>query len=97
MIKEYNGKVAPLKYDPTWVVNLAEEQIPEETEIIENLKKCTTILGFCNCGCGSPYFIDPDSHEWDFDYCEVLERKNNYEIVLDIMRDKRIGSIELTP
>jgi hypothetical protein len=94
MIKEHDGKIAPVEYDPSWVVKLAEEQIPEEVEVIENLKKCTTVVGFCRCGCGSPYFIDPKSKEWNFDYNEVLERKNDSDIIIDIMHDKKIGSIE---
>ncbi len=94
MVKHHEGKIAPVEYDPSWVVKLAEEQIPEEVEVIENLKKCTTIIGYCDCGCGSPYFIDPKSEKWNFDYNKILEKDSNGNIILDIMRDKKIGSFE---
>jgi len=74
---------------------LAETKIADKLEIIENLKKCTMVIGFCGCGCGDPYFIDPNSKEWNCDYSEVLEREDGVDIIIDIMRDKTIGRIEI--
>ena len=95
MIKTFKDIVAPLPYDPSWLIELAKKQIPEEPEIIKSLELCTTIVGFCSCGCGDPYFIDPGSGQWDFDYNLVLEREDHIEIILDIMKDKRVGRIEI--
>lgn len=95
MDKQYKDQIAPLPYDPTWLVELAIKQIPNEKEIIDSLKLCTTVVGFCSCGCGDPYFIDPNSKDWDFDFNEVLEREDGIDIILDIMKDKKIGSIEI--
>lgn len=95
MDKRYKDKIAPLPYDPTWLVELAKIQLPEKFELIASLKLCETIVGFCECGCGDPYFIDPKSDEWDFDYCEELEREDGIDIILDIMKDRRVGSIEI--
>ncbi|MDH3975423.1 MAG: hypothetical protein OEV42_14180 [Deltaproteobacteria bacterium] len=95
MKKQFKDQIAPFPYDPAWLIKLAEKQIPEETEIIASLKSCTTIVGFCECGCGDPYFIEPDSSDWDFDYNKILEREDGIDIILDVMRNKRIGSIEI--
>jgi hypothetical protein len=95
MRKQFEDQIAPLPYDPAWLIELANKQIPNETEIIASLKSCTTVIGFCDCGCGDPYFLDPDSDSWDFDYCEELIREDGIDIILDVMKDKRIGSIEI--
>lgn len=94
MNKQYKDQIAPVPYDPTWLVELAKKQIPDKLKIIESLKLCTTIIGFCNCGCGDPYFIDPKSKEWEFDTDETLEREDGVDIILNVMRDKRVGAIE---
>src|SRR3989339_506193 len=79
-------------YNPSWIVKLAEkqlpekqefiqawfgcspkffnfnfdnpykgikniEQIPEKSDIIKILKKCTKVYAYCECGCGDPYFV----------------------------------------
>lgn len=95
MHKRFKDKIAPLPYDPTWLIELAKKQIPDEIDIIDSMKLCTSVVGFCGCGCGDPYFIDPESEDWDFDYNKVLEREDGIDIVLDIMKDKRIGRVEI--
>ena len=95
MDKNYKDISAPVQYDPAWLIELAKKQIPNEAEIIDSLKSCTTIVGFCGCGCGDPYFIDPDSEDWSFDYNVELQREDGVDIILDIMKNKRIGSIEI--
>jgi hypothetical protein len=82
-------------YDSSWLVELAERQLPEKPEIIEALKRCTSAVGFCGCGCGDPYFIDPESEEWDFLYNETLVRGDGIEIILDVMKSGRIGFVEI--
>jgi hypothetical protein len=91
--KTYKEKVAPLPYDPTWLVEAAKKQVPDEREIIESLKRSTTIIGFCPCGCGKSYFIDPRSKAWDFDRSITLQADGK-SAVLDIMKDGRVESVE---
>jgi len=91
--KTYKDKTAPLPYDPTWLVEAAEKQVPGERQVIESLKKSTTIIGFCPCGCGQPYFIDPRSGDWDFEENVVLQADGK-SVVLDVMGDGRVGSVE---
>src|SRR5437667_3009920 len=92
--KIFKNRTAPLNYNPLWVVKLAEAQIPEETKLIEALKNCTSVIGFCSCGCGDPYFIDPESEDWKFKENIILEREDGIDIILDVMKDFRIGAIE---
>jgi len=80
-------------YNPEWIVELAKKQIPNQKKVIESLKRCTKIVKFCNCGCGDPYFVKPD--EWDFDHNEVLVRDDGVEVILDIMKDNKVGAIEI--
>lgn len=91
--KAYKDKIAPVAYDPTWLVEAAEKQIPGERQIIESLKKSTMIVGFCPCGCGKAYFIDPNSKAWDFGKNVALE-SDGKSAVLDVMRDGRVGAVE---
>ncbi len=91
--QSYNDKLAPLPYDPAWLVEAAEKQIPDERQIIESLKKSTTIIGFCPCGCGKAYFIDPNSKAWDLGKSVTLQG-NGKTAVLDVMKDGRVGAVE---
>jgi ABC-type multidrug transport system fused ATPase/permease subunit len=95
--KRYKGKSAPLPYDPTWLVELAKEQIPEETEIINSLKLCTTIIGFDEYG--DIYFIDPKSVERNPRDNIRLYKKNRWETEawISVSTDKRIISIGEEP
>ena len=61
--------------------------------ILASLAKCSQPVGYCNCGCGDPYFVHPESPDW----------KNGKGMsayvgddlwALDIMTDGRIGFIE---
>jgi hypothetical protein len=94
--EKYKGKLAPLPYDPTWLVELAKEQIPEETDIIDSLKLCTTIIGFCPCGCGAPYFLDPESDDWELQEDISLFKPGRWggtTIFISVSTNKRIASI----
>ena len=95
--KKYKGKVAPLPYDPTWLVELAKEQIPEETDIINSLKLCTTIIGFSTFG--DIYFNDPESTDWQTRNSIIIYKKDKWEseIWVTVSDDKRIISIGEEP
>jgi len=93
--KTHKGITAPIAYDPSWIIKLAELQINDHPELIAALRNCTTVVGFCSCGCGDPYFIDPNSKGWDFSENIVLEREDGVDIVLDVMKNGYIGQIEI--
>jgi hypothetical protein len=85
-------------YDPTWVVELFQEQLnlelPEGRLILENLKRCTEPVSYCSCGCGDPYFIVPKSPAWKF-RGNITAYKDHTLVILDLMEDFSIGSIEI--
>lgn len=80
------------EYDSSWLVKLAKEQYPDDISLHEELKKCTKIKS-------NIYFVDPRNpnctgSEWQFDKSITLIHPEMDEIVLDIMKDGRVGSIE---
>lgn len=83
-------------YNPDWLVKIAEEKFPEETDIIDSIRKCIT--GFWR----SPaylYFVNPQNanepeSEWQFKDNIVIDDTEEGDIVLDILKDNRIGGIE---
>jgi hypothetical protein len=93
LIKEYKNQIAPCKFNPSEIIKLASKQLPEKPEIIEALKNCQLIVGFCDCG--DPYFVNPETEEYNFNSNVILEKENGTVIVLDVMKDGRIGSIEV--
>lgn len=83
-------------YNIDWLIKIAEEQIPEEVEIINSLKKTTK---------GSwesrayVHFVDPSNpnqpgSKWQFDTNICLTDKKNGEVVLDILKGKVVGGVE---
>ena len=79
-----------------WIADLLTEQYSEETEIIENLKKCQE--GFWK---NRAYleFVSSDNpnerdSEWQFEKNIVLEDKLEGTIILDILVENQIGGIE---
>src|SRR5512140_2846130 len=64
----------PRPYDPSWLVGLAQEQMPDETWLHAALARCTQASGDLPC----IYFVDPRrpnmrGAEWQFDTCISLE------------------------
>jgi hypothetical protein len=87
-------------YDPTWVVDLFEKKLnPENSEamqILGNLRHCTKPVCYCSCGCGDPFFIDPKGKDWKLkENITAYDRESEILVILDIMEDLSIGSIEL--
>jgi len=78
-------------YDPTWLVELAKQQRPDDVRLHEALKRCTRILGNS--------FVKPKrpnhpGSEWQFKENITLEHPEFGDIVLDVLKDGRIGGIE---
>ena len=83
-------------YNTDWLIKIAEEQIPEEKEIINSLKKIKK---------GSwesrayVHFVDPSNpnqpnSKWQFEINICLTDKKNGEVVLDILKGKIVGGVE---
>jgi hypothetical protein len=85
-------------YDPTWLVELAEKEYPEDKWLHDALSKCTRRL-LVSDDPSMVYFVSPENanmrgSDWQFSENVVLETYKAGEIVLDIMKDGRVGSIE---
>tara|TARA_B100000768_G_C11006756_1_gene260266 strand:- start:259 stop:552 length:294 start_codon:yes stop_codon:yes gene_type:complete len=83
-------------YDANWLLKLAEEQIPEEKEIIHSLKSI-------NKGSWESrayiYFVNPANanmpkSEWQFKENVILTDPKKGEIVLDILKNNIVGGAE---
>ncbi len=85
-----------MPYDPTWLVELARGECPDQPWLAEALARCTRALE------QSPaytYFVSPDSAnepgaEWQFDTTVVLEHPVEGSLVLDILKGGRVGGVE---
>ncbi|WP_109437039.1 hypothetical protein [Aquimarina sp. AU119] len=84
------------KYNPEWLAQIAEKQIPEEIEIIRSIRNCTQIYWESRA---YGYFVNPKNanlpnSEWQFEQNITLQDKKEGELILDILTDKKIGGIE---
>ena len=83
-------------YDPTWLVDLAREQEPDEPWLPVALADC------CRAWRHSPayvYFLNPNNpnqpgSEWQFETNIVLEHPTEGALVLDILKGQRVGGFE---
>ncbi len=84
-------------YDPTWLVDLARVQKPRRPEIAEALARCTLARVE---SVAYTYFVDPvnangPGAEWQFSENVILESLDRGQLVLDVLKDGRIGGVEL--
>lgn len=88
-------------YDPAWIVQLARAQYPEDLRLHQALAACTRVLRYCDCGCGTPYFVDlsPETagEESEFGLRIALERDDGPAVAVDLLPDGRVASIEGGP
>lgn len=83
-------------YDPAWLVELAREQCPGEPALAEALARCTrarregrAYLHFVEAsGVGRP------GAEWQVERNVMLESRREGAVVLDVLRDGRVGGVE---
>src|SRR3989339_44226 len=74
-------------YNPSWIVKLAEKQIPEKSDIIKILKKCTKVYAYCECGCGDPYFVVSGLKELkEKNFHIILKREDGVSVILDFLK-----------
>ncbi len=83
-------------YDPTWLVELAKQQLPEEAWLPAALAACTMARQ------DSPAYIhfvtksDPEepSSEWQAQTDLTLKHPTEGELLLDILEGNRVGGVE---
>jgi len=85
------------KYNPTWLVELAQLLLPNEAWLAEALAECTQ---YYQDGPSYLYFIDRDAapnrnSEWAFERNIILRHPTRGEVVLDILKNKKVGGVEL--
>jgi len=83
-------------YDPEWLARLAEQQEPDQPWLPDAIRKCTKYHSESDA---YYHFVSADNpnqegSEWQFDYNIILEDEKEGDIVLDVLKDKRIGGIE---
>ncbi|MCU7552848.1 hypothetical protein OCK74_27260 [Chitinophagaceae bacterium LB-8] len=78
------------------IITLVKKQEPERADVIEALQKCSggkwTSKGYYQF-INSKNANEPGA-AWQIDESIVLEQENKGDIVLDILKDGRIGGIE---
>ena len=80
-------------YDPAWLVELAKDQGPE---LVKALTQCTKALVVSAAYIS---FVPADApnqpgSEWQFDINVILEDPERGSIVLDLLKDGRVGGVE---
>lgn len=84
-------------YDPSWLVAHARRQFPDEPALAEALAACTSARGV---GSHTIHFVDdarpnqPGS-AWQFDRNVTIEGTEYGDVIVDVLKDGRIGAIEL--
>lgn len=84
------------EYDPTWLIEAAENYKDKYPWLINSLKSCTKATKESNL---YTYFVDKSNpnklhSEWQFQECIILENTSEGEIVIDIIKTNRVGGIE---
>ena len=84
------------KYNPDWLVKLAEKQLPKEKWLHEALKQCTEYSIESEL---YNYFVPSENpnkpgSKWQFDKCISLEDPKEGSLVLDILKSGQVGGIE---
>jgi hypothetical protein len=78
------------------LIALCKQQYPDRPDVVNSLENCTT--GYWS---DQAYYRFVDSKNanqpgaiWQHHECIVLEQENDADIVLDLLKDGRIGGIE---
>ena len=88
----------PEAYDPSRVLALAQQQYPEDARLHSAIAACTRVVRYCDCGCGTPYFVElqPEAvgEDSDFGLRLSLQREDGLPVVVDLLPDGRVACIE---
>jgi len=85
-----------VSFDPSWLVALAQEQLPDEKWLPKALAACRS------CSWESrayAHFVDNSNpnqpgSKWQFERNLVLFDAKEGELVLDVLTERRIGGVE---
>ena len=88
--------MAPQPYNPDWLVALATAQHADKPWLAEAFARCTTVVK------GTEFiihFVDPtDANkpgaEYQFDACVWLVDPAEGNLLVDVLKDRRVGSVE---
>lgn len=80
------------KFDNTWLLEAIKKQFPDDEKLYQSAQHCKKVMN------GS-YFVSPKrpnkkGSDWQFDRSIILEDTTKGDVVLDILKDGRIGSVE---
>ena len=83
-------------YDPTWLVALAKEQLPDEPWLPAALAACTMARQESAAYIHFVTRSDPDEpgSEWGEQRDLILKHPTEGELVLDILEGNRVGGVE---
>jgi hypothetical protein len=85
--------MAFLPYDPSWLVELAKAQFPNDSWLHEALIACTHAEPIPDDPDEGVYFID--RMEGEFWQNVILVHPEKGRIILDILKDKRVGAMSM--
>lgn len=88
-------------YDPGWLVQIAVRQLPDSLWLHDALRECTWAAERTCCApkvCGFT-FVDASvpnqpGSAWQFETNVILERRDEPDVILDVLQGGRIGGIE---
>jgi hypothetical protein len=83
-------------YDPTWLVELAKAQLPEEPWLPAALAACTSAS---QESAAYIHFVDPahpsePDSEWQVQTNLTLQHPTEGDLVLDVLEGNRVGGVE---
>ena len=85
------------KINIEYIIALVKEQEPERTDIVLALSNCSegkwTTNGYYSLVIADNKPNQPGSN-WQYDESIVIEQKNAGDIIIDLLKDGRIGGIE---
>ena len=84
------------EYDPTWIANAVRESYPEEKELLDDIVKCTSCMVKNE---KYTYFVDASNanrpgSKWQFSSSLKINNTPCGNVVLDILKGKKLGGIE---
>ncbi|MCT8341243.1 hypothetical protein MG296_14345 [Flavobacteriaceae bacterium TK19130] len=84
------------KFKVEWIIDLIKEQEPERTDLIEQLENLEIKEWFRQAYVRFVSGVRPNqpNSEWQFQENIELEHPTEGSIILDILKDGRIGGIE---
>ncbi|SDC02680.1 hypothetical protein [Williamwhitmania taraxaci] len=79
------------------IIKLVKEQEPDRQDIVEALRSSKggywSSIGYY-CFVASDIKPNKPGSNWQYDECMVIEQKEKGDIVIDLLKDGRIGGIE---